>query len=252
MTTPRIPATRAAMPPIAAGRAPAALRSEGEFRWVELWHLPVRAMHWIAALAIVVLMVTGLIIASPAVMAGSPRATFALQWVRFTHFVAAGVLVATAIVRIYWLVAGNRFEQWRALVPVRRRDWVNFWAMLRAYAAIRTERAPRYLGHNPLQQLLYTFTYVVALVMVLTGFMLFGQANPGGLTNTVFGWMRPLFGGAQWVRVIHHVLSWYFLVFVIIHVYLAIRADVLEHGGMVSSMISGGRFVRKREQHVDD
>ena len=44
---------------------------------------------------------------------------------RLVHFAAAAVLVATAIVRMYWLLAGNRFERWRALFPVRPRDWGN-------------------------------------------------------------------------------------------------------------------------------
>ncbi len=38
---------------------------------------------------------------------------------RLAHFIAAGVLVATAVVRVYWLFAGNQFERLTALFPVR-------------------------------------------------------------------------------------------------------------------------------------
>lgn len=224
----------------------------GSYRWVHLWHLPLRAMHWIAALAIVVLMTTGVLMAKPGAMAGSPRWSFMLQWVRLVHFAAAGVFVATAIVRVYWLFVGNRFERWSALVPVKRSDWVNLWKMLRYYVLVRPGRPPQYLGHNPLQQLLYTLTYLVALLMAVTGFILFGQANPGGLVSTTFAWMAPYFGGVQWVRVIHHALSWFFPTFILVHVYLSIRADVVDRGGMVSSMVSGGRFVDAGERHVDE
>jgi Ni,Fe-hydrogenase I cytochrome b subunit len=53
------------------------------------------------------------------------------------------------------------------------------------------------------------------------------------------------------VRFVHHVSTWVFCAFVPIHVYLATRADVLEHRGSVSSIVTGGRFV-PAGQHFDD
>jgi Ni,Fe-hydrogenase I cytochrome b subunit len=53
------------------------------------------------------------------------------------------------------------------------------------------------------------------------------------------------------VRVIHHIASWYFPMFVIMHVYLSVRADLLERSGTLSSMVSGGRFVPVEEEYVD-
>ncbi len=223
----------------------------GDHRWIYLWHLPIRAMHWIAMASIAVLFVTGLYIALPFFMEGVAGTSFFLQWVRLAHFIAGGVLVATALVRVYWLFRGNRFERLAALFPVRKRDWVNLWKMIRYYLMIHPERAPHYLGHNPLQQLFYTFTYLIALLLVVTGFVLFGQAEPGTLVARSFGWMAPYMGGMQMVRVIHHVAMWYFPLFVIFHVYLAIRADLLDRSGTMSSMISGGRFVPVEEHYAD-
>jgi len=139
-----------------------------EHRWVYLWHWPIRAMHWIAAMSIVVLALTGFYIGRPYFLGTGAQSAFTLQWVRFIHFVAAGVLVATAIVRAYWLLAGNRFERLLALFPVRGRDWKNLVRMVKYYLLIHPERAPRYLGHNPLQQLFYTLTYVAAAIMAVT------------------------------------------------------------------------------------
>jgi Ni,Fe-hydrogenase I cytochrome b subunit len=56
----------------------------------------------------------------------------------------------------------------------------------------------------------------------------------------------------QNVRLLHHVLTWFFLIFIPIHIYLAVRADVMERGGTMSSIVSGGRFVPKDEEYVDD
>ena len=80
--------------------------------------------------------------------------------------------------------------------------------------------------------------------MVVTGFALYGQSNPDGLfyRGLQLG-QRALAGGAPIIRFVHHVATWIFLIFIPIHVYLAIRADHMERTGTVSSIITGGRFV---------
>jgi Ni/Fe-hydrogenase b-type cytochrome subunit len=225
----------------------------GEYRWVYLWEWPIRVMHWIAAICIVVLTVTGLYIGKPYfITSGEASAHFLMGWMRFFHFAAAGLLVMTAIVRGYWLFMGNKYERLRALFPVRPRDWVNLFRMIKFYLMIRPERAPHYLGHNPLQQLSYTGVYLLAAVMVITGFAMYGQSNPNGFFYAAFNWIGPLLGGMPVVRFIHHVLTWAFLIFIPIHVYLAIRADQLERTGVISSIVSGGRFVPADKKFVDE
>jgi Ni,Fe-hydrogenase I cytochrome b subunit len=46
-------------------------------------------------------------------------------------------------------------------------------------------------------------------------------------------------------------MTWAFLIFIPIHIYLALRADLLERTGTISSIISGGRFVPSDVTHVD-
>jgi Ni/Fe-hydrogenase b-type cytochrome subunit len=207
----------------------------GEYRWVYLWEWP------------------GLYIGKPYfITSGEASAHFLMGWMRFFHFAAAGLLVMTAIVRAYWLFMGNKYERLRALFPVRPRDWVNLVRMVKFYLMIRPERAPHYLGHNPLQQLSYTAVYVLAAVMVITGFAMYGQSDPNGFFYAAFNWIGTLVGGMPVVRFIHHVLTWAFLIFIPIHVYLAIRADQLERTGVISSIVSGGRFVPADKKFVDE
>jgi len=225
----------------------------GEYQWVYLWEWPIRIMHWLAAGSLLVLTVTGLYIGRPYfVTGGDTGAHFLMGWMRAFHFGAAAVLVATGIVRVYWLFAGNKFERWVALFPVRPRDWVNLVRQVKFYLMIQPEKAPHYLGHNPLQQLSYTALYGLALLQVATGFALYGQSDPGGFFFTVFGWLGPLFGGMPVLRFVHHVATWVFLAFIPIHVYLAVRADLLERWGSVSSIISGGRFVPVGQKFIDE
>lgn len=228
------------------------LPPSGEYTWVYLWGRPLRYMHWVAAACIVTLAATGLFIGRPYfVPSGDPLSAYLMGTVRFVHFLAAAVLVMTGIVRVYWLFMGNRYERFRALFPFTRRDMKNLVRMMKFYMMIEPGRAPRYLGHNPLQQLSYTGVYVLGIVMVFTGFAMYGQSNPGGFIYTLFNWVNPLLGGAPIVRFVHHVFTWLFLIFIPIHVYLAMRSDALERTGTISSIISGGRFVSSSEEYID-
>jgi Ni/Fe-hydrogenase b-type cytochrome subunit len=210
-------------------------------------------MHWIAGLCVVVLAATGFYIGKPYFMtSGEASLHFLMGWMRFIHFIAAGLLVATAIVRIYWLFVGSKFESWRALFPIFPRDWVNFFRMIKFYLMIQPEKAPHYLGHNTMQQLSYTAVYITAAIQVMTGFALYGLADPDGFFYATFGWVIRLLGGIPMVRIVHHVLTWIFIVFLPIHIYLTIRGDILERSGTVSSIISGGRFVRTDVRYEDE
>jgi len=227
--------------------------AEKGYKWVYLWGAPLRAMHWIAVGCIVILVVTGLYIGKPFFITGGEASShFLMGWVRFLHFTAAAVLLMTGIVRVYWLFAGNKYERLIALFPVRARDWVHMFQQVKFYLMIKPHEAPRYLGHNPMQQLSYTGMYLVTGLMVVTGFAMYGQSNPDGFFYAFFGWVGPLFGGMQVVRFVHHVLTWVFVIFFPIHIYLAMRADILEHGGSISSIISGGRFVRSDVKYEDE
>jgi Ni/Fe-hydrogenase 1 B-type cytochrome subunit len=225
----------------------------GQYRWVYLWGAPLRAMHWLAAICIVVLAATGFYIGRPYLFGPSENTSgYLMGYVRLVHFLAAGLLVVTGIVRVYWLFAGNQFERLPALFPVRPRDWVNFIAQLKYYLLIHPERAPHYLGHHPMQQMSYTGMYLVTVLAIVTGFTLYGQSNPGGFWFTLTQPVAPLLGGLQIVRFIHHVLVWVFILFAIVHVYLVLRNDILDRSGGLSSIVSGGHFVRSDLDYVDE
>ncbi len=222
-------------------------------RWVYLWHWPIRTMHWIAAVCIVALVATGFYIGGPYFATGGEASShYLMARMRFVHFTAAAVLIATGIIRIYWLFVGNRFEKWSSLLPWRWRDWQDGFQVLKKYLLVFPERAPHYLGHNPLQQLSYTAIYAIVAIQVFTGFAMYGQSDPSGFFYGAFGWVIPLFGGAQIVRFTHHALTWTFIIFLPVHIYFTVRADALHREGRISSMISGGRFVRADLTYRDE
>ena len=87
---------------------------------------------------------------------------------------------------------------------------------------------------------------------MVTGFALYGQYEAGSIFYRAFNWIGPLLGGMPNVRFVHHVLTWAFAIYVPIHVYMSIRADVLEHNSTISSIVSGGRMVPPDQEFEDD
>jgi len=227
-------------------------RQRGNFTWVYLWSAPIRAMHWIAAACILSLVATGFYIARPYfATGGEASAHFLMGRVRFIHFAAAAVLVMTGIVRLYWLMVGNQFERLSALFPITGRNLSNLLKTANGYLTFRPEKQPNFVGHNPMQQWSYTAVYAMAAVTVVTGFTLYGQAEPGSLIYRAFSWLPALLGGLQGVRVIHHMMTWLFILFIEMHVYFAIRSDYVERAGVVSSIITGGRYISADESYED-
>jgi len=250
MTVPSAPGAGAApAAPRLFGIGRAFSRERGNFSWVYLWGAPIRAMHWIAAACVVLLIVSGFYIGRPYFMtSGEASAHYLMGWMRFLHFTAAAVIVMTGIVRVYWLFAGNQFERLPALFPANLTNLVKTGM---AYLTFRPERQPNYVGHNPLQQIAYTGTYLMMVVMVVTGFTLYGQANPGGVIFAAFSWVPGLLGGLQHVRLVHHALTWAFIIFIVFHVYFAVRSDYVERAGVVSSIITGGRYINLDQTYED-
>jgi len=77
-----------------------------------------------------------------------------------------------------------------------------------------------------------------------------GANYHAGLTAIGYTVLRPLenlMGGLAVVRYIHHVFTWLFILFVVVHVYMAFWHDAILKQGTISSMVSGHLFEREKE-----
>ena len=63
-----------------------------------IWDLPVRICHWVTAISIVILSVTGILIGNPAFIDVSSKA-YLMGWVRFLHFVFAYAFAVSVLAR---------------------------------------------------------------------------------------------------------------------------------------------------------
>ena len=208
---------------------------------IYIWQVPVRATHWVTAGCIVVLSLTGGYIADPFLI---PAGGSTMMTARLIHMVAAITLLASGLVRTWWLLAGNRFSRWSAFIPTSRVQATELFRQAGFYMFLRRE-IPKVLGHNQLAAAAYLALFFLLLVETVTGFALDGLigSEPGA---TAFAWLRELLG-PQTIRLVHHLSMWAILAIALFHVYSTVLVDHLERNGLVSSMFSGFKFVPRDE-----
>ena len=159
-----------------------------------------RIFHWIMAVSILVMFVSGLLITKPVyINALEPTYTlFLVDVTRSVHFLAAFVFCASLI------------------APFLR---------------------------NPLARMSYAGLYVMAAIEIVTGFAMYNMADPNTIGGFLFGWVNTVLGGEYMTHVVHHYCAWGIMLFVIGHIYMAIRADFMEGEGEISSMFNGTKLL---------
>ena len=207
-------------------------------RAVYVWEWPVRIVHWVIVLTLVVLSVTGYYLGHPFFGGGSAgRPGFAVGGMRSAHEVAGFVFTAAVLTRIYWAFAGNRYAHWRALVPITRTQFRDLRSMAAYYALVRRS-PPRTNGHNPLAGLAYLALYAFFALSILSGLGLMAWVGRIAIWRTLFGWTYAVLP-IQQLRLLHFLLMFVFGAFAIHHVYSAVLIDVEEHNGELSSIVTG-------------
>ena len=217
---------------------------------VYVWELPVRIFHWINVLCITVLAITGFIIADPpAILSGAEASeSYWFGTVRFIHFGTAYIFFFNMLFRIYWAFVGNRFANWKSFLPFSQKMRRNILHVLKVDILLQHDKTNDVrnisVGHNAVAAISYVGLFVVAVVQVITGFGLYAPMSGWWLAD-LFNWVVPLFGGDFMVRTIHHIATWVFIFFTLVHVYLVFYHDWLEGRGEVSSMFGGYKFVQE-------
>ena len=211
-----------------------------------VYEAPVRIWHWVNALAIVILAVTGYFIATPLWSTpGEASANFLMGYIRFAHFSAGYVLAIGLIGRLYWAFVGNPYARQIFTLPVFDRKW--WWGVLyelRWYLFL-VRRPQKYIGHNPLAHLVMFFFLALVAFEVVTGFALYSEgAGRDSWQSRLFGWVFSIWPNSQDVHTWHHLGMWAVVTFVIVHIYTAVREDIMSRQSLISSMISGERVFR--------
>lgn len=220
---------------------------------VYVWEWPVRLYHWVNALSVVILCITGYIIGKPVSFVSSAEA-YQGYWfgtVRFVHFAVAFVFFFNFVARIYWGFAGNQYARWDNFLPLTRtlfnRQRREAVSVLKTDILLARGNDVMSVGHNALAGWTYFLSFLAFLFQSITGFALYAAMSTATLPK-LFVWIVPLVGGDFGVRQWHHAMMWFFVLFAIVHVYLTFYHDYVEGRGVISSMAGGWKFIERRER----
>jgi Ni/Fe-hydrogenase 1 B-type cytochrome subunit len=213
---------------------------------IYVWQLPVRLYHWVNALVVVTLAVTGYLIGKPPALTSGSEASFGYWFgtVRFVHFVAAFVFFFNFLFRIYWGFVGNKHADWKNFIPYKKEQWKEIFQVLKIDILQVSNVKLKSVGHNSMAGFTYFLTFLAFLFQSITGFGMYSAMSDAFLPN-LFSWIVPLMGGDFAVRQWHHVMMWFFVIFSIVHVYLVFYHDYVEGRGTISSMAGGWKFIEK-------
>jgi thiosulfate reductase cytochrome b subunit len=192
--------------------------------------LAVRIMHWINALSMILMILSGWAIYNDEVIFGwlhfpnwvtigsGPEG--ALQW----HFAAMWLLMINGLCYLAYGIATGRF--WRKLLPIWPSD-----VLATVRDALRFKLGHDDITHyNAVQKVLYVGVIGVIIIQVLSGFAVW---KPVQLSE-----LAALFGSFQSARFIHFVGMALIVGFLVVHVVLALIVPKTIH-----AMVTGGPVV---------
>ncbi|NOR57430.1 MAG: Ni/Fe-hydrogenase, b-type cytochrome subunit [Sulfurimonas sp.] len=218
------------------------IEQEMEFSSVYRWQ------HWIRAVSIIVLTMTGFYIAvpflTPAVNADPTNFMQALM--RSWHIIFGFVLISVIILKSYLFIFGRKHNMERAAV----KDILNpkVWIQQIGYYMLICKH-PKLNGvYNPIQFMAYFGFYLMMFGLIITGLIMYVHVYHGGLGAYLYDAMKSIevmMGGLANVRITHHILTWGVMLFVLGHIYMAIYNAVFGKEGGMDAIFSGMKWHKK-------
>ncbi len=214
-------------------------------------HLLVRITHWVNALALTIMIGSGLRIFNSYPAFARKGDTFCCypfegheipEWLSFGgwlagarnwHFAMMWVLVANGLVYLGFIYLHG---EWRDLVP-RRELLREAWQMTRFYLALRRDH-PEQGKHNALQRLVYFSMPFLAIISVLSGLAIWKPVQLAPLT--------ALLGGFVWARYWHFLAMVALVVAIMGHVFMVFAVDPYSLRAIVTGGYDGSKSPQRR------
>ena len=186
-------------------------RIEREYERVYMYDAYERLWHWLQALAILMLLFTGLIIHKPQFFG-----MFSFAYVVSVHNVLGFILLANAALALFYNLASGEIRQY---LPEPKGFIARSMAQAMYYSQGIFAGKPHPLEktkdrkHNPLQQITYLAILNILLpAQVITGVLIWGLQEWPAIAEQ--------FGGFQMLSLVHTLVAWAFAAFIVMHVYL--------------------------------
>ena len=212
------------------------------------WLVSIRLIHWSMVSSVFMLLASGFYIAYPISFgAGATADKFCMGNIRTLHTFFGVFLTFLMIWRAYLGLFAKFHARWSDLLA-----WINIHNLIRQvkfYLLISDKKPKHEYQYGPLQSLAYSGLILLQITIILTGLIMVGANYHAGLSAIAGNLLKPIeiaMGGLAGVRLIHHIIAWGFILFIMVHVYMAIWVDIVYKEGTISSMISG-RVFRKAD-----
>ncbi|AXX86846.1 Ni/Fe-hydrogenase, b-type cytochrome subunit [Malaciobacter marinus] len=211
-----------------------------------------RVTHWVRAIAIIILTASGFYIAYPFIAPahnGGEPVNFLNALFRSWHIIFGFLLISVTLGKFYLFFFDKQSKVERASFKdfINPKVWIN---QIKYYLLIG--KHPHGKGvYNPLQFMAYVGVYGAIILISLTGLILYIHVYHQGMGGMLYDILRPveaMFGGLAWVRQLHHIAMWIFIIFLPIHIYLAVFNSVYGKSGAMDSIFSGYRWVKKKDK----
>ncbi|MGL5318353.1 MAG: Ni/Fe-hydrogenase, b-type cytochrome subunit [Bacteroidales bacterium] len=225
-------------------------------REVYVWELPVRIFHWVNAFCITFLVITGFLIAFPISITqgeGAQQIGYWFGYTRFAHLTLGIIFILNFLVRIYWFFAGNAYAKWNTYIPLTKRQWKGIIDTIKVDVFLLSPKPIYDIGHNSLAATTYFGIFILMIVQAVTGLAMWAPSSDYPGAEPLEGLLLQM-GGFFIVRNLHYVVMWFFIFFVVAHVYLVFYHDYIERNGVASSIIGGWKFIDERlaKAHEDE
>ena len=161
--------------------------------------------------SIIILIVTGFYIHRPFVADGGG---FLMSLMRGVHLFAAGLLIFVVLLRILGTFTGP-YRDWPSYL-LRGEDW-RIMPKVIAYYLYLGPMPDATRKYNSFQMLTYIWLLLLVFFQIITGFAL--QYPDGWLSWFTYG----IFNNEIEVRLAHYIITWLFLLFILIHTHMGIR-----------------------------
>jgi len=215
-----------------------------KFRMKKEWWLAIRLIHWSVVITVFTLLISGFYIAYPLSNgAGATADKFCMGNIRTLHTFFGVFLTFLMIWRAYLGLFAKFHARWHDLLA-----WTNIHNLItqiKFYLLVSEKKPKHEYQYGPLQSLAYSGLIFLQIAIIMTGLIMVGANYHAGFSTGVGSLLKPIeiaMGGLAGVRLIHHIIAWGFILFIMVHVYMAIWIDVVYKEGTISSMVSGRVF----------
>ena len=199
-----------------------------EYREQFVWPLAVRLIHWLLAIAITVLLLTGWLLGSGLLLNEQ-----LYQLLRVNLHIPAGKVAGVALgARMLLLAFDPGVAGWRALLRYAK-DLPATGEMLKFYLSFGRRDVPHYFAHDPLWSLVYPVWLLVIGLQVLSGMALVFDPLRSFAGLSVDTW-------ARWHELLAATIFW----FVLVHVLSVLLREVRGKGYDISAMVQGHRIFK--------